>query len=360
MTGEPLGDPAWVATARLAERAAHDVKMVLVGEGGDEVFGGYPTYLGALLAERFDRLPTPLRRGIAWLTHRLPVSDRKVTLSFILKRFVDGEGMEPLARHLLWTSAIPPALLERLGVELPTFRMPPVVGAVLDAVQRHDLESYLAEGLLTKADRASLGWALEPRAPFLDRAVMEFAATLPPGERVRGLTTKVFLKRYASRYLPRSIIHQRKRGLSVPLAAWFRGPLYEWARERLGSGLLRACGVTPRAGLDLLEEHNHKRADRARSLWILLVLANGWSGGRPSKPVAKRAMTGSDMVSREIPCKIHFSDPEKIIGPYSENLQSFPLSSSPGCQGGDDMLVDKWRFSLRRSRSRFWYGSRQY
>ena len=273
MTGEPLGDPAWVATARLAERAAHDVKMVLVGEGGDEVFGGYPTYLGALLAERFDRLPTPLRRGIAWLTHRLPVSDRKVTLSFLLKRFVDGEGMEPLARHLLWTSAIPPALLERLGVELPTLRMPPVVGAVLDAVQRHDLESYLAEGLLTKADRASLGWALEPRAPFLDRAVMEFAATLPPGERVRGLTTKVFLKRYASRYLPRSIIHQRKRGLSVPLAAWFRGPLYEWARERLGSGLLRACGVTPRAGLDLLEEHNHKRADRARSLWILLVLA---------------------------------------------------------------------------------------
>ena len=174
MTGEPLGDPAWVPTALLAERAARDVKMVLVGEGGDEVFGGYPTYLGAIVAERFDRLPTPLRRTIAWLAHRWPVSDRKVTLSFLLKRFVDGAGMEPLARHLLWTSAIPPALLVRLGAEPPAPLTSPLELEVLDAVQKHDLEGYLAEGLLTKADRASLGWALEPRAPFLDRAVLEF------------------------------------------------------------------------------------------------------------------------------------------------------------------------------------------
>ena len=272
MTGEPLGDPAWVPTALLAERAAQDVKMVLVGEGGDEVFGGYPTYLGALLADRFDRLPKPVRRGFSWLVRLWPASDRKVTLPFLLKRFVDGVGMEPLARHVLWSSAIPPTLLARLGAEQPAVETPAIDAEVLDVVQRHDLEGYLAEGLLTKADRASLGWALEPRAPFLDRNVLEFAATLPPDERVRGLTTKVFLKRYALRYLPRSVVHRRKRGLSVPLAAWFRGPLHEWARERRASGLLQRCGITVRSSLDLLEEHALKRADQSRGLWLLLVL----------------------------------------------------------------------------------------
>ena len=164
-------------------------------------------------------------------------------------------------------------MLTALGAEPPAVDMPAISGDVLDTVQRLDLESYLAEGLLTKADRASLGWALEPRAPFLDRTVLEFAAALPPEERVRGLQTKVFLKRYARRYLPRSVVHQRKRGLSVPLGPWFRGPLHEWAREHLASGVLQPCGVTVRASLDLLEAHALRRGDWARSLWTLLVLS---------------------------------------------------------------------------------------
>jgi len=85
--------------------------------------------------------------------------------------------------------------------------------------------------------------ALELRAPFLDQAVMEFAATLPVSERVRGFTTKVFLKRYARRYLPAEIIYRRKRGLSVPLSAWLRGPLYDWSESRLRSPRLDDAGV---------------------------------------------------------------------------------------------------------------------
>ncbi|HXV62041.1 MAG TPA: asparagine synthase (glutamine-hydrolyzing), partial [Vicinamibacteria bacterium] len=117
LTGEPLGDPAWVPTALLAQRAAKDVKVVLVGEGGDEVFGGYPTYVGARLAKVYERLPSPIRRAFSRLVRRWPPSDRKVALSFLLKRFVEGSGIEPLARHLLWTSVIPPAVLERLGCQ---------------------------------------------------------------------------------------------------------------------------------------------------------------------------------------------------------------------------------------------------
>ncbi len=287
MVGEPLADPAWVPTALLARRAARDVKMVLVGEGGDEIFGGYPTYPGALLADSYRRLPAGVRRAVAAAVRRWPPSDRKVTLSFLLKRFVDGDALPPLERHLLWTSTIPPRLLDRLGLAPhPGAADREGAAEVLDLLQRHDLETYLAEGLLTKADRASMGWALEPRAPYLDRAVMEFAATLAPRERVGHVRTKIFLKRYARRYLPRSVVHRRKRGLSVPLAGWLRGPLLDWARAHLESGVLEAAGVETPAALDLFEEHLQRRADHARALWTLLVLAEWleWRRAQPERP----------------------------------------------------------------------------
>jgi asparagine synthase (glutamine-hydrolysing) len=156
---------------------------------------------------------------------------------------------------------------------------------LLDIVQQNDLETSLAEGLLTKADRASMRSALELRAPFLDQTVMEFAATLPVKERVCGLTTKAFLKRYALRYLPSSIVHRRKRGLSVPLASWLRGPLMEWAESRLRSELLEAVGVKNRAAVELLEEHRQRRTDHARALWTLIVLSEWltWASKRVAK-----------------------------------------------------------------------------
>jgi asparagine synthase (glutamine-hydrolysing) len=209
-----------------------------------------------------------------------------------LKRFIDGAAMEGLARHELWTSSIAPPLRERLGasgragmaahatahaidwqvcelLDVPTQYKP----VLLDLLQRRDLETTLAEGLLTKADRASMQSALELRAPFLDRHVMEFAATLPVRARVSGFETKAFLKRYALRYLPKKIVYRRKRGLSVPLAIWLRGPLEAWARENLASGRLDRIGLSTRAALEIFDEHLSKRADHARALWTLLALA---------------------------------------------------------------------------------------
>ncbi|HVT59879.1 MAG TPA: asparagine synthase (glutamine-hydrolyzing) [Thermoanaerobaculia bacterium] len=287
MAGEPLADPAWVPAALLARRAAKEVRQVLVGEGGDELFGGYPTYSGVWLSERYARLPGSVKSGLARLIRALPPSDKKVTLSFLLKRFVEGADLEGLQRHLLWTSNIAPDILVRLGVPPGSTpgRLAPAVpppGELLDRVQQHDLENSLAEGLLTKADRASMHYALELRAPFLDREVMEFAATLPPRERVSGFETKVFLKRYARRYLPRWVVHRRKRGLSVPLASWLRGPLAGWARDRLASGLLANAGVDEAAALALFEEHRRRERDHARALWTLVVLAEwlAWAQAR--------------------------------------------------------------------------------
>jgi len=274
LVGEPLADPAWIPAALLARRAAQDVKLALVGEGADELFGGYPTYIGAGLARRFARLPGWLKSAIKRTVELLPPSEKKVTISFLLKRFVQGVELNGLTRHRLWVSNIAPPLLRRLGVApMDLEGGDSYDGDLLDQVQRWDLETPLAEGLLTKADRSSMSSALELRAPFLDEAVMEFAKSLPAADRVRGFKTKVFLKRYARRYLPADIVNRRKRGLSVPIGRWMRGPLNEWASASLGSGRLERVGIQTPAALDLFSEHCHRKADHARALWTLLVLS---------------------------------------------------------------------------------------
>ncbi|QJD29181.1 asparagine synthase (glutamine-hydrolyzing) [Methylococcus geothermalis] len=281
-SGEPLADPAWVPTALLARRASDEVRVALVGEGADELFGGYPTYFGARLAERYSRLPGGLRALIRKAVEAWPVSDKKVTVSFLLKRFVQGDELDFLARHVLWTSSISPALLRRLGVTPPDVaRVAGPRETMLDRLQLHDLETSLAEGLLTKADRASMRSALELRAPFLDKDVIEFAATLPERDRVQGLETKVFLKRMALRYLPKDIVYRKKRGLSVPLSAWLRGPLHDWAEARISSPRLEEIGIGTAAARALLREHDRRTADHARALWTLIVVSEWleWKAG---------------------------------------------------------------------------------
>jgi len=273
MVGEPLADPAWVPMTLLAQRAAQESKMALVGEGADELFGGYPSYIGVEVAERFVRLPSWLRLAIRRVVSALPLSEKKVTISFLLKRFVEGADWNDMTRHRLWVSNITPALLGRLGVTPIEFERSDAGGGdLLDRAQRWDFETLLAEGLLTKADRASMSSALELRAPFLDETVMEFAKSLRVEDRVRGLKTKVFLKRYARRYLPNNIVNRRKRGLSVPISSWLRGPLKEWAIATLKNGHLEQVGIDTCVAMELFYEHCQRKADHARAIWTLLVL----------------------------------------------------------------------------------------
>lgn len=284
-SGEPLADPAWVPAALLAKRAAEDIRVALVGEGADELFAGYPTYFGAGLAETYEKIPKPLRQLIRLGVEKWPVSDKKVTLSFLLKRFVSGEGLAAVARHRLWTASIPPQTLKRLGIPSASVEIPTPYDSLglLDSIQSFDLENLLAESLLTKADRASMRSALELRAPFLDQAVMEFAATLPPQLRSKGLSTKVFLKKYAENYLPNAIIYRKKRGLSVPLSSWFRGPLAEWALTRLDSNRLALVGIQVESAVELFHEHQQRKADHARALWTLIVLSEWLEWAEPKQ-----------------------------------------------------------------------------
>lgn len=290
-TGEPLADPAWIPLSLVARRASRDLRFVLAGEGADELFGGYPTYLGARFTGHYASLPASLKTAFRSLVMRLPVSDKKVTVSYLLKRFVQGQELDGLERHLLWTANIQPELLKRLGVAPPAVPTSYASTELLDDVQLYDFENSLPEALMAKSDRGGMRHALEIRAPFLDQEVIEFAAALPVSERVRGLTTKAFLKRYALRYLPRSVVYRRKRGLSVPLTAWLRGPLLGWAESRLSSALLDGAGIDNRAALQLLSEHCSRANDHSRALWNLIVLSQWleWASRRRPLNVAAEA-----------------------------------------------------------------------
>jgi asparagine synthase (glutamine-hydrolysing) len=256
---EPLGDPAILPTYLLAEGARADVKVVLSGEGADELFGGYPTYLGHKAAAAWLRLPGPLRRALRWAVERWPASTGKVTLEFLLKQFVAAAERPWLERHLAWFGALGPGpgagVVPELDCKLHGFPHDDPLNRVLWL----DFMTYLPDDLLVKVDRATMLASIEARAPFLDREVMELVLPAPSSLKVRGFTTKAILKDAARGLVPDAVIDRRKRGLSVPVARWLNTGLAPLADRLLD---------TP-----LLAEHRSGKANHARKLWPLLMLA---------------------------------------------------------------------------------------
>jgi asparagine synthase (glutamine-hydrolysing) len=282
---EPLGDPAILPTYLLAEAARRDVKVILSGEGADELFGGYPTYLGHRAAGTFARLPASVRRAIARAVFAWPPSHRKVTIEFLLKGFVSNALLPPLARHVEWFGALGAAALDGL---LGPAAAPGLAEAraeldakgakalaqrdVLDGVLLLDFLTYLPDDLLMKVDRATMLASVEARAPFLDRQVMELALSLPGALKVSGLTMKVVLKEAARLLLPGAVLRRRKRGLSVPIASWINGSLREEVDRVLERRRLEAEGwIRPDGVQRLLDEHRRGAANHARRLWPVIM-----------------------------------------------------------------------------------------
>jgi asparagine synthase (glutamine-hydrolysing) len=262
---EPLADPAILPTFLLARTAREHVKVILSGEGADELFGGYPTYLGHKIAPKYDALPSLIRGGVRKLAFALPSSGKKVTLEYLLKRFVTDVERPWSERHLRWfgTGLMAHALpdVEKGGDD-------PLVGAML-----LDYRSYLRDNLLVKVDRATMLSSVEARAPYLDRDVTAFALSLPPELRVRRLTTKWVLKKAAEKWLPRDVIYRRKRGLSVPVANWInRGLRAEVDRLLDPERLRRQELVDGKRVAELLAEHRAGQANHAKPLWAVIML----------------------------------------------------------------------------------------
>ncbi|HXH38781.1 MAG TPA: asparagine synthase (glutamine-hydrolyzing) [Thermoanaerobaculia bacterium] len=270
---EPLADPAILPTFLLARAARQHVKVILSGEGADELFGGYPTYIGHKVAPMYDALPSFVRAALRRAVQRVPSSTKKVTLEFLLKRFVSDAEKPWIERHLAWFGTGLSMDVYKLRTELPEMPAAPSSADPLAGAMLLDYRSYLRDNLLVKVDRATMLSSVEARAPFLDRDVTRFALSLPPDLRLRRFETKWVLKKAAERWLPKDVIYRRKRGLSVPIASWINDGLRSEVDRLLAPDRLRAQGLLDEAHVrELLSAHRSGRANNAKPLWALIVL----------------------------------------------------------------------------------------
>jgi len=274
---EPFADSSALPTYLVSRLAAEDVKVALSGEGGDELFGGYYTYVADLLAERVGGAA----RAVRPLVDLLPASTRRTSLDYRAKRFARAAHLPPLERHHGWKEIFAPDVRAELTgrihgwdpVSLYRNRFAETAGHdLLTRLQDVDFGVYLVDDLLVKTDRASMAWSLETRVPFMDPVVSDFAFSLPARHKVRGLQKKRLLRKAVEPLLPREVVHGRKRGFSIPAAAWLRGDVEPFARETLSADRLRRQGfLQPEAVTRVLDAHLVGREDLSRQLWGLLA-----------------------------------------------------------------------------------------
>jgi asparagine synthase (glutamine-hydrolysing) len=276
---EPLADASYLPTYLLSRLASRHVKVVLGGDGGDELWGGYPTYRAHRYGRVYAHFPSWLRRGVAVASDRLPIDDRYQSLEWKLRRFTQRWDQEPVARHLRWMSSLD---LPDLALAVPVSRALrpsimraelPQTGDVLHRILALDFTTYMVDSVLTKVDRASMAHGLEARPAILDDHVIDFAFALPSRFKLRGGTTKFLLKLAAREMLPAGIADRRKKGFGIPLARWMKGPLLPKLREVVASSPAWETGLLSRAAFDgYLAEHVSNRADRSKPLWALYVM----------------------------------------------------------------------------------------
>lgn len=286
--GEPYADSSAVPTYYVAKMTRQHVTVALNGDGGDENFAGYDRYLGSGLADSYQRIPSPLRRGVIEpLAACIPGGLPRHNQLRRAKRFVEAAGQPFAERYLQWVTYFSPhdkralytrelqsRLADHASPRWLLNQFPSSNGhSRLDSVLSVDVHSYLPYDLLVKMDIATMANSLEARAPFLDHKVMEFCARLPSDFKLRGKTSKYLLKKVASQLLPAENLHRRKMGFGVPVGDWMRGEL----RPLLEDALLSSQAIgreyfEPPMIRRLVDEHMTRKQDYTYQLWALLCL----------------------------------------------------------------------------------------
>ena len=285
--GEPLGDASTIPSHLLALFAREKVKVILSGEGADELFAGYPTYIGNKIAEIYNRIPRPITNAAVKTALKLtPVSMGNIAFDYLLSRFVAAAEQDLVERHHTWfgsyspemqKTVLAPRVLETLAGDDPfaTARARLEGKDLPDSLSKllyMDFTMYLQDDLLTKVDRATMLASLEARAPFLDHDLSQFAAGLPSGLKLKGITTKDFLKKTLRERLPTDVITRRKRGFNIPFSKWLLHGLGDELKDRFSAQRVEARGLFNPAGITaLLDEHLAEQADHRKPLFTLLA-----------------------------------------------------------------------------------------
>ena len=273
---EPLGDTSVIPTYMVAKLAASHVKVVLSGDGGDELFGGYQKYVVEQRERKLDRLPVVLRRALSTVGRAMPLGMKG--RNFLQHLGFDGASRYldsvTLFRKLEQQELLAPDLFEQVSKSDPWTAWVAIHRSSdapwLSVLQYSDLQGYLPLDILTKVDRMTMAHSIEARPPLLDHKLVEFAATIPASMTLHGQTTKYLFKRALRGRLPDSIIDRPKQGFDVPLAHWFRGSWSDYVRDILLSDTCRQRGIfNPRYIEKLLRVHDGGR-DLEQELWTLV------------------------------------------------------------------------------------------
>jgi asparagine synthase (glutamine-hydrolysing) len=278
---EPCGDSSSLPVWYLSKLCRQWVTVTLSGEGADELFAGYVTYQANRLAKWARLIPGGLRRVLQVVAQRgLPVSEDKISLEYMIKRFMEGTFLEPFEAHCYWNGAFS----EQQKQLLCAFPRNPDNGidvlangsrglGELNRFLWFDQQYYLADDILAKVDRMSMAHSLEVRPPFLDHEIVEFAAQLPERFKIHGWTQKYLLKRLMRGKLPREVLTREKMGFDIPAHDWLRRELKPLLLDALNPSVLRTTGLFRPGILEgWMADHLEGRTNIGFHLWGLMIL----------------------------------------------------------------------------------------
>ena len=275
---EPFGDSSAIPTYLVSQLAAKHVKMVLSGDGGDELFAGYSRYRRYAALQRIRRSTLGMGPGLAKLAGALIPGARGRRLAGIGQRM----GLPWPDDYLALVGLASPADLGLLfGERAKTDPFGSIrqrfvrsdIDSDMERILSGDMDTYLADDILTKVDRTTMAVSLEGRAPLLDQNLIAFAARLPFDMKLRGEQGKYLFRKVAARLLPADVLNKRKQGFAIPLASWFRTDLKPMLLDTIGSRAFRERGIFSMQGIQtLVDEHQQGLQDRGELLWMVMVL----------------------------------------------------------------------------------------
>ncbi len=286
---EPFGDFSIFPTYLVSKMAREHVTVALSGDGGDELFAGYDTYIADWVARAYQKLPSALRKqSIPALVKQIPPSPQKKGLANRLKRFVEGTLLPPELMHTRWMIFLQEQEKRQLykGELLDSFEGGDSHKYIQEYFQRSanaanplaqqgyvDIKTYMTDDILVKVDRMSMATSLETRVPFLDHKVMEFAAAIPTHLKLKGLTTKYILKKSVNDLLPEKILLRGKEGFSIPIKNWIMNELRPLLLETLSEERITKRGYfQPAYVKQLVQEHLDGKDNHSHRLWALMML----------------------------------------------------------------------------------------
>ena len=265
---DPSADAGAIPVWFLSRMCRREVTVALSGDGADELFGGYNTYLADAYAQKLRMIPFGIRKMAAGMTRFLPVSDNKIGLDYKITRMLNGSLLDPVDAHFFWNGTF--NTTEKRQLLLDPIEQPPLEA---DNFLWLDQLTYLPDDILHKCDRMSMAHSLEVRPPFLDHRVVEFAAKLPQNMKIRGSKLKFVLRELMKDRLPESVLSRRKEGFDIPVHHWLRTVLRPLLLDTLNERAVRETGIFSWPAVqEAVQAHLERRANLGYHLWGLLIL----------------------------------------------------------------------------------------